>query len=628
MRVPTKLYQLLWLLSGLILIWFIPATRIEAHNKPFPLIKQTSSKLFQAQSIFTSTQTIFLPFVVGGRNSTTNYQPTVQLLTESIQNTGGSTTIFLPILFKPECNFYIEPNLGVADARTNYTGVRPGDRVCIKAGSRKQLILRNFIGTAEQPITFINFGGQVVFNQTSDSGIRIQNSRFIHLTGTGQPGINYGFKVDGSYSAGIKLRDKSSDFEIDHIEITRVSLAGIYAKSDANCNNGSTNNFDFDNDGKIIGDLDDIVNRSTFTQYNSVFHHIYIHSIGGEGFYIGSSFYSEGETINCSNGAQIVAPPILKGVQVYENILEDTGADSIQVGSTTDNCNIKYNKIYRDSRRNEEFQRSGIMNNRGSVCNIYNNFIKDGNGPGITIQGNGNNKIYNNIIVNSGQVVGPGYGMRIERGSNTNNNIYVWNNTIIRPKHIGLVFENRSGTDNKIQNNVIIQPGDGDQAYIHLDQQTKVTVSNNFTTLNITEAKFTNPALDDYSTTLTSPIVDTGINLVDQGITTDYSNQIRPQGIKFDRGAYEFTSTTPTPTSTSTPVTATPTPTYTLTPTTTVTPLPPTATFVPTDTPTLLPPTPTDTPTALPATPTDTPTPPSGTATPSLPPTETATPIG
>ncbi|MBE7472392.1 MAG: hypothetical protein HS114_24955 [Anaerolineales bacterium] len=121
-------------------------------------------------------------------------------------------------------------------------------------------------------------------------------------------------KINGKYIAGAQIGDKSSDFELDHLEIANTSLAGIYAKTLANCSNGSTNIYDHDGDGQTHDDPDDIINRSTFTQYNSVLHDNYIHQVRAEGFYVGSSFYSEGSRLaalrnhsgvsSCSQGCQ------------------------------------------------------------------------------------------------------------------------------------------------------------------------------------------------------------------------------------------------------------------------------------------------------------------------------------
>lgn len=556
---------------------------------------------------------------------------------------GGDHSVTSSLAGADVCDHTIGLTVSLADGRANYADVKPGDTVCIAAGTRNGLVLRNFEGTAEKPITFINFGGQVVVNSTTSRGILFATSRFFRLTGSGSEGISYGIKVIKSTSVGVSVGYKSSDFEVDHIEIADVTNAGIAAKTEAVCSDGSISDwsYDYDGDGTRAGDLDDVVNRDNFTQYNSIFHDNYIHNVGTEGFYVGSSFY-QGKDVGCASGTETVYAPLLRGVKVYNNIVEDTGWDGIQVGSAVEDCNIHHNKVYRDSQAKVQYQQTGIINARGSVCNIYNNLIKDGGGTGIYLQGNGGNKIYNNLIINPGrnEYATGGVGIGIATGSNPGNSIYAWHNTIINPYRYGINFNNDKGSDNRIQNNLIV---DLEGSYIATGGRTNVTVSNNLAHHNISEAKFTNPSADDYSLQSDSPAVDAGINLSFEGITVDYMGIARPQGSGYDIGAYEFVSEppdTPTPTAL---LTATPTlpPTPTLTPVPTVTPtLPPTATptMLPTNTPTATP-VPTNTPTAIPTStptatptmsPTNTPAPTvtaSGTPTPtSLPPTDTPMP--
>ncbi|MBE7472391.1 MAG: right-handed parallel beta-helix repeat-containing protein [Anaerolineales bacterium] len=140
-----------------------------------------------------------------------------------------------------------------------------------------------------------------------------------------------------------------------------------------------------------------------------------------------------------------MSPPVLKGVKIYNNIFVDTGNDGIQVGSAVQDCEIHHNQILRDSRKAEQYQESGIMNNRGSVCNIYNNLIKDGGGPAYTSRVTAATKFTTTSLSTPVRITGSyvGYGIKVTTGSNVGNSIYVWNNTIINPKEIGINFENR-----------------------------------------------------------------------------------------------------------------------------------------------------------------------------------------
>ncbi|MFQ5612349.1 MAG: right-handed parallel beta-helix repeat-containing protein [Anaerolineae bacterium] len=387
------------------------------------------------------------------------------------------------------CDHTIGLTVSKADGRTNYAAVQPGDTVCLAAGSRNGLVLRNFFGSPDNPITFINAGGQVVFNSSASHGILVQNSRFFHLSGSGSEGIHFGLKVTSSTQDGISIGYKSSDFELDHIEISGVPGVGIAAKTEGTCSDGSTNDYDYDGDGMIHKDPDDAVNRDTFIQYDTVIHSNYIHDVGTEGFYIGSSLYSRGWERSCDSGPETVYPPLLRRVHLFDNIVTDTGWDAIQVGSATEHCEIYGNRVLRDGQAGLSDQESGIMSNPGSACHIYNNFIKDGGGPGIYLQGNGGNEVYNNVIVNAGQNKplgnNSGDGITIFTGSNPGNGVRVFDNIIVSPRNFGIKYYNFAGSDNTIQNNIIVAPGNygygayGENAYIHTFGLTNVNVFDN-----------------------------------------------------------------------------------------------------------------------------------------------------
>ena len=456
-------------------------------------------------------------------------------------------TYFFPLILASvsSCDHTIELDTVVADGRRNYSSVRPGETVCIAAGRRADLLLRNFQGTPGNPIVFTNSGGQVVIDSNISHGILVQNSRFFRLTGGGAYGVDYGIRIVRSAGVGVNVGYKSSDFEIDHVRVDSAGGAGISAKTVAVCSDGSTNDYDYDGDGVVQGDPDDVVNRGNFTQFNFDLHDNYIRNVG-IAFYVGSSFYL-GRDLNCGRGPETVYDPVIRGVRLYGNTVTDVATDGIQVGSATERCAVHHNRVLRDSQANMRFQQSGIMNNPGSVCNIYNNFIKDGGGPGIFVQGNGGNVIYNNVIVNAGQnkpLGGDcGDGIAIFGGSNPGNSIYVFNNTIVRPVGFGVHFVNPRGSDNRIQNNIIIDPGYyesyGSSAYVQTGMLTNVIVTNNFTSQILTDARFTNPTADDFSIRSDSPAVDSGVEPDPGMVTIDYADTVRPQGPHYDIGAYE-----------------------------------------------------------------------------------------
>lgn len=382
-----------------------------------------------------------------------------------------SLAILSPTRAQVVCDYTIPPGVSVANSRTNYTGVKPGDTVCFEAGQRGSVALRNFSGTISQPITFINTGGQVVFNSTDTHAILIQNSRYFRLTGTGDDRSEYGIKIIASGGHGVRIGYKSSDFLVDHIEVSAATGTGITALSSGVCSDGSTNNYDYDGDGAYAYDVGDVIKRGVFTQTNSIFHDNYIHNVKTEGLYIGSSSYSNGAVVACTAGTEIVLDPVLVGVEVYNNRIEATGWDGIQVGSAVDDCNIYNNDISRDSQANIIYQQSGIMDNPGNVCDIHHNFISNGGGTGIYLQGAGGGNVYNNTIINAGRNGNNrGHGITVNSPKSTN----VFSNVIINPLDYAFsVFGTGGGV---VQTNTIIS----DRAIIIATQVfTKVVVSGN-----------------------------------------------------------------------------------------------------------------------------------------------------
>ena len=458
---------------------------------------------------------------------------------------------------EPESRIFINPDVKIVDGRGVFSVINEGDTLFIRAGNREQLVFRHLAGTAEKPIIIMNFDGQVVINSKTNYGILFQNCQHFHLTGIGSQGFNYGFKIASVNGIGIKVEARSSNGEIDHIEIVDVSAAGITFKTEATSADGSQNVMDYDNDGIKIGDPDDVDNRENFTQRQTIIHHNFIHSIGNEGIYVGSQGY-EGVWRN----GKKVYPPLLEGVEIYENIIDSTGYEGIQVGSAHQNCRIHHNLIFHDSLKKKWGQNAGIRMTYGTSADCFNNLIKDGEGNGIFDRGLGNNMIYNNIIVNAGLSGNPdqrygldGIAIFKSKGSQ-GNSIYIFNNTIINPKNNGITFgySNQNGSDSRIQNNIVVNPGSyhyhstdygpsnpkPERAFIYAFLNGSYLNSHNLFTCNIEELDFCDPENFDFSLKSTSPAIDNGIDLSAFKITEDFSGTNRAQGAGYDIGAFEY----------------------------------------------------------------------------------------
>jgi hypothetical protein len=463
------------------------------------------------------------------------------------------------------CNHTIDLSVKIADGGkyenslnddpgANYAAVQPGDTVCVAAGTRIRLVLRNFRGTASAPITFVNSDGQVLFqrNTTFNFALLIQNSRYFRVTGTGVDGIPYGFKVDGGlakcektsppsckYSIGVSAQEKSSDFELDHIEVTHTNKGGIHFGTSATCPDGSTNNYDYDHDGQIAGDPDDVVTASDFTHWNILIHNNNSHDTGTEGYYLGTNPTS----VSCSTSS--VPNPVTKGLWVYDNIAQRNGWNAINPKSIPQDCYVYKNRVYEDSTKLNAAQSGGITMNRLAKCEVYNNLIKDGYSAGIVVNALGS-EIYNNVIVNPGR----GFSRSHSNGSailarsadGASDSYFIWNNTIVNPKSYGIYFSAFSSLGSRIQNNIIARPNSTSATpYIFKCRRCSISADHNYQTLNTAELKFNNPSADDYSLLPDSPAIDAGADLSPE-VPTDYQGTTRPQPKRgtYDIGAYEF----------------------------------------------------------------------------------------
>jgi hypothetical protein len=120
------------------------------------------------------------------------------------------------------------------------------------------------------------------------------------------------------------------------------------------------------------------------------------------------------------------------------------------------------------------------------------------------------------------------------------------NNTVINPKSYGVYFSYNKGSENRVQNNIIVNPGNtGSSRYVFKCLACTAQVDHNYQTLILADAKFRDAVGGDYSLLPGSPAIDVGINLSNFGITTDYAKAARPQGTTYDEGAFEFIFSAP-----------------------------------------------------------------------------------
>ena len=417
-----------------------------------------------------------------------------------------------------DCDHIVPANRHVTDGKA--LGIQPGDIICLKAETTYgNLKFINLQGTASNPIIIRNCGGQVTINTTASFALKAERSRYFQITGSGDSKHTYGIVLKGAESLGLTLDVLSSDFEVDHLEISNIGFAGIMAKTDPKC-------------GEPRG-------RDDFTMTNIHIHNNYIYEVRGEGIYVGNSFYAKGApTKNCGR----LFPHAIHNAKVHHNRIERTGWDGIQVGSVTKGAEIYENVIIDAGRRKEAVHGNGIQIGEGTGGICYNNTIQNSFSNGLIVLGYGDNIIYNNTITNAG---GNGVFIDSRPPATPGDGFKFINNTIVNANEDGIkIYADNAGLKNKVINNIIVNPK-GSFIQKKYSGQSNVEIANNYQADNVTSLFFQNLGENNYQLKSNSPAKDYGKDVSQFGIVQDFNGVSRPQGTAYDAGAFEFVGNTP-----------------------------------------------------------------------------------
>ncbi|PRY29063.1 putative secreted protein (Por secretion system target) [Spirosoma oryzae] len=415
------------------------------------------------------------------------------------------------------CDYVVDKAGVYTNAKLN---VKPGQTVCVKAGRYDYLRFNGFVGTASQPIRFINCGGLVsVGVDAYYSGIQFNTSRYFVLSGSGDPSLQYGFKLDRSNqsASGVSIGGLSSDCEVERVEVAFAGFAGFMVKTDPSC--------------------DSTTWRENFSMYNVSLHDNYVHDTGGEGFYIGHSYYT-GVNVTCNGIQKTVYPHLIYGLRVYNNRIEHTAAEGLQYGCAPD-AQVHHNTLdYTGMAPFANYQNNGIQIGGGGGGDCYSNQLSHVAGIGLIIVGHlGNNRIYNNVI-NDASLDGIFCDDRV--GSLPNTSMLFANNTINRTGRDGIRLYNQNNT-NLIVNNAITQvnaQGSQGGRVLTLMQGAQATLVTNVTAVAGTTLYTDESA--DFRPAPGSPLVGTGTNVSNLGVITDLPGNNREDGSQYDVGAYKY----------------------------------------------------------------------------------------
>ncbi|MBO9730981.1 MAG: T9SS type A sorting domain-containing protein [Chitinophaga sp.] len=421
-------------------------------------------------------------------------------------------------------------------------GVKPGDTLCIPAGEYEYLHLGNLTGTVDKPIVITNCGGQVklgVKNQGTAAVFNAPTCRFVEISGSGDKNYEYGFDLNGTNITGLKifgltLGVGSSDFDVHNIFIHDGGIM-LQAKTLQTCAQPQ-------------------YWEGNYVMKNAKIHHIKCLNSQWEGFYIGNThyFWTEG---TCTD----MRSHWIEDLQVYDNYLENIGSDALQISMAKNGDNRVYNNtIINYGMSQNSAQGYGILVGSGSSLKVYNNNVSVGYMPAVTIFGSGISEIYNNVISN---IHYEGINVSDKIPANTTPDLFpppaaiIYNNTIVNTDsgaNAIKIFAYQTPIGHQVYNNLMVEKGTAYDypskgMYIKGDQPIKLLYSNNLCYPNQAAANFVDSASKNYRLLPTSTAVDTGRDMSDFNLNTDYDGTTRPQSGKYDVGAFELKSGTTSP---------------------------------------------------------------------------------
>lgn len=385
-------------------------------------------------------------------------------------NHGLKDTSYVPINVIPACNTNPSANQTATTTATaeifrpnaGALGLKGKDTLFIPAGNYDLIELGNFSGDPCHPITIINAGGLVTIGT-----LRIAaHSQYIHWTGTGVPGLTYGFKIYSGTNTGVGA-DMFNHIEMDHLWIDSIpNGTGFIMKTQPDTSNVETlyNNYVMD----VLHVHDCKITRA-----------------GGEAMYIGhtSPFAND-------PGQLPLIPLRLDSVEIDHMIIDNCLWDGIQVSAARDFCRIHDNIITHYGTGNISSQQCGIILGGCTRGDVWNNIVINGTGNGGELFGYGICNWFNNTWDSCGRD-GTGNGQQtmfcndlvnpIET-SDPKQQLVFFNNTIKNPQILGAVTINADNGQTiaaNIHDNTFCIPGANQGTwqglYLHLNPPATLT---------------------------------------------------------------------------------------------------------------------------------------------------------
>lgn len=417
--------------------------------------------------------------------------------------------LFFQVGFSQDCacDFIIS----AADTHFNgeLMGVVPGDVICIKSGERGGIKIRNISGTTDNPVIIKNCGGPVIIIGYSSGGMQIESSSNFKLTGTGSYTTEYGIHISGSHENGLVLTGKSTDFEVDHIEISNTKNYAIRAFTDPTC--------------------DLTANLGYFTMANTNFNHLNIHHCDG-GILIGHPNFNS-PVLNPFCGA--LQPHDVSNVNIAHSKINNMTKNAIVLNGFSGD--IENNLI-------RFVGGIGVYSRFAKTVSFEKNIISYTGAEGVKSDGAGLYSFTNNLLFKNG-------GSSVDAISLAFSSPLVFthpnalrfiNNTVVNAGRTNLFIANASkATESSyIQNNILAGTnGLIGAPPVIMDSSAFFTLTANIMTNESSIIEFKNVLEDDFRLTHISPAFNGGI---DVDFVTDITDGFRKLAGAVDIGAFEY----------------------------------------------------------------------------------------
>lgn len=234
-----------------------------------------------------------------------------------------------------------------------------GDTVFISSERTEALKFLDLVGDESNPIVFINKGGQVKINDDKWGAITFQDCKHIQISGAGHPEFKYGFSL-AAETCGLAFSGLSSDCEAEFIKISHDGFFGIMAKKDYGGNPPMP--------------------VPVFS--NLCIHDCFVENVT-EGMYLGETK---------SPGMEF------RHVRIYNNIVRNTGRESIQIANMVEDVEVFNNTLLNAGLDGVNYHGNILQIGDNTVVKAYNNILCGAPAYGIINMGSGNNYFINNFV--------------------------------------------------------------------------------------------------------------------------------------------------------------------------------------------------------------------------------------